>query len=720
MAKSTISSSANVQVGNVFVLNEETLSSATHTGSFKVNAAILNTAMARQRVITSEVLSDGPSAVVAGVEQGAANAATRIPSVALIAGRIVPAATVVGGINDAINVGQHVVQGNGAEAVTEGLGVGGQASGAWAGAQAGALTGMYLLGPGWGTAIGAFFGGFGGALAGAQGAKSIGAYLTGGDTPDKLGPPLTLPNDAALKPTVTTSDGSQYALVQVEGKYTWFSIQDNPALPSRYVEVVSGARAAELTGSYLQAAGFGSQLAQAQAEVARQQREALRDAFVRSEIQSANDMGPNGLPWGTPSAIGANATQTWARSPEPARALNILEVRNADGSVSRIVQEVDKASGVLLGDNTYENPEASNPNGFRLVATSDYQGGVHWTLNRETGLMEQAGTAPAAGGHPPFEDGFAPDGSPLGQAATVIHEGRAHTTVWARDAATGHYTETEITVRRDSAGNVTQSETAVRSYAADGTELQNAPPPNPIDIPVPSEQGQPLSAPRIAAETSFTSSRNTSQAEEGVTRVAAQQEPLPSITTHEQRIVPTPGGMSFAEAHRRRDEPEQISAGSLQTVGKLDASDLVRGSPLHRMHQAQEQDLMRGLGIALAQDRERFGNEPSPQRTRQSAVERTSERAQEQAPTRGEHVAAPLAHTRSPVHANPAPPVAPVHSRRFARAFSAARPTRCGSRCSSHRGGASRGGRSAGRIGPDAPADGVDGRRARTRRPGAA
>ncbi|MDP9931551.1 hypothetical protein [Variovorax paradoxus] len=166
----------------------------------------------------------------------------------------------------------------------------------------------------------------------------------------------------------------------------------------------------------------------------------------------------------------------------------------------------------------------------------------------------------------------------------------------------------------------------------------------------------------------------------------AQQEPIPQITTHESRIVPTPGGMSFAEAHRRRDEPEQISAGSLQPVGKLDEIHRAKSSPLYRVHQAQEQDLMRGLGIAQAQDRERFKNEPSPQRTLQPSGERTQEQASRrvleeapaqkqaeaqppalatpavQAPTRGEHVAAPLAHTRSPVHANPAPPVAPVHS----------------------------------------------------------
>ncbi|RST47374.1 hypothetical protein [Variovorax sp. DXTD-1] len=69
------------------------------------------------------------------------------------------------------------------------------------------------------------------------------------------------------------------------------------------------------------------------------------------------------------------------------------------------------------------------------------------------------------------------------------------------------------------------------------------------------------------------------QAEVAPAQAPAQQEPIPQITTHESRIVPTPGGMSFAEAHRRRDEPEQISAGSLQPVGKLDASNLAAVSP---------------------------------------------------------------------------------------------------------------------------------------------
>lgn len=146
-------------------------------------------------------------------------------------------------------------------------------------------------------------------------------------------------------------------------------------------------------------------------------------------------------------------------------------------------------------------------------------------------------------------------------------------------------------------------------------------------------------------------------------RAPAQQDSIPRLITHEQRIAPTPGGMSFAEAHKRRDEAEQISAGSLQPVGKLDTSREAKGSLLYRAHQAQEQDLMRGLGIAEAQDAERFRNEPAPQ---QPSMERTQVRAPRRLPdetpvqtpasVREEHAAATVVGTSAPGHADPAPP----------------------------------------------------------------
>ncbi|NBP07981.1 MAG: hypothetical protein EBU76_05815 [Gammaproteobacteria bacterium] len=188
-----------VSTNNVFSFSDGALSSIAGTGTLQTNINIATDAGARPRIGTNEVLSDGPSAVVAGVEAGASKAATSLPSTVAIAGRLAQGAAIVGGINDAINVGQHVVQGNGAEATTEILGVGGQVAGAWIGAKTGATLGTATIGPGVGTVAGTFIGGTAGALGGAQYAKDLGAYLTGGDTPDKLGPPLTLPNHTPLQ-----------------------------------------------------------------------------------------------------------------------------------------------------------------------------------------------------------------------------------------------------------------------------------------------------------------------------------------------------------------------------------------------------------------------------------------------------------------------------------------------------------------------------------------
>jgi hypothetical protein len=148
------------------------------------------------------------------------------------------------------------------------------------------------------------------------------------------------------------------------------------------------------------------------------------------------------------------------------------------------------ASGTLPGEKSYENPQPSDSDGFRLVSSSDYQSGTHWLLNRETGVMEQTGgAASVARPAPVIEDGFAPDGSPLDQPATVTYEGTSSTSVWTRDAETGHYTQTETTTRRDADGKVIGSSTTVRIYAADGTELQAGAPLNIVDIPLPELAG---------------------------------------------------------------------------------------------------------------------------------------------------------------------------------------------------------------------------------------
>lgn len=113
--------------------------------------------------------------------------------------------------------------------------------------------------------------------------------------------------------------------------------------------------------------------------------------------------------------------------------------------------------------------------------------------------------------------------------------------------------------------------------------------------------------------------------------------PPPSRASATPSAVLPAGRMSFAEAHQRRDEPEQISAGSLRPVGKLPKVD--------RM---QELTLARDLALVVAQDKKEFGDAPSPHETRRPSMERTQERtplrALEPAPvqTPSEQPAVPL------------------------------------------------------------------------------
>jgi len=380
-----------VSTGNVFSFSNGALSSVAGAGTLQTNVNIASDAAARPRIGTSEILSDGPSAVVAGLEAGAGSATTHFPNLPGGVGKIAPGAAYVGAINDTINVGQHIAQGNGAEAVTEGLGVAGQAGGAWIGAQVGSSVGSIFPGPG--NVIGAGMGAGIGALGGAQYAKDLGAYLTGGNTPDKLGPPLTLPNDTPLQPTVTTPDGHQYALVQVDGKYTWFAMSNDGGMaPNLYTEVVRGSVIAELTQSYLGAAGFEQQLETYNAQVAAYNSQIAQDSFIRSEIAQQNTTAPDGQPYGVTTQTAPNASQTWGQTSQPGLSTRTQDVRNPDGSVTRIVTDVDTATGKPVGERVYQNTHSANnpnaPDSFNLVSVFDAATGQRRSINRETGLME--------------------------------------------------------------------------------------------------------------------------------------------------------------------------------------------------------------------------------------------------------------------------------------------------------------------------------------------
>ena len=235
----------------------------TASGNVAVNTLVANTTPPRApRVETIDLLGDVLGSAVAGAEKGTSSTGT--PNVTDLSKTL----GVVGKINDAFAVVPHLVQGNVAEAVSEGAGVVGGTSGAAAGFKAGVAIAPYttpFLGPLSAgvpfvtTAIGAYVG--------TDNAKAAGEFLTGGSTPDKLGPPTTLPNNTPLQPTAVDSSGKSYALVNVDGKFTWFAMLDNTSLPNRFVEVVSGPKVAELTNSYLKEAGFTEQLQDLKARI---------------------------------------------------------------------------------------------------------------------------------------------------------------------------------------------------------------------------------------------------------------------------------------------------------------------------------------------------------------------------------------------------------------------------------------------------------------------
>lgn len=297
-----------------------------------------------------------------------------------------------------------MLHGNGAETVTAVSRVGGAIGGGYAGAKTFGLAGTALGGPPIGVPL-AVFGAGAGAFVGADTAEALGEKLTGGPTPDKLGPPLTLPSHLKLEPTVVTAEGDRYALVNVQGKYSWFGINDNPALPKRYIEVVQGAKVAELTRSYLDASGFPEQVERHNAELAEQQRTSLREQFRRSETEDTNSIGPDGQPWGTPTRTAPNATTEWVRSSQPGLWLHTTRIHSGADTEARITQSVDTARWQVVSETVHERHLGAE----RLVSTTDTLSGRGWRLDRASGQMQaftldekaaaQAREAPAAQNH---------------------------------------------------------------------------------------------------------------------------------------------------------------------------------------------------------------------------------------------------------------------------------------------------------------------------------
>jgi hypothetical protein len=102
--------------------------------------------------------------------------------------------------------------------------------------------------------------------------------------------------------------------------------------------------------------------------------------------------------YGTVVVINPSTTQVLTHSAATGQALRTTEVKHGDGNITRIVEDIDAATGRVLLERVYENTHGANPNNpnsFNIIGLFDPLTGVRQSINRETGLMEQLpGPAP--------------------------------------------------------------------------------------------------------------------------------------------------------------------------------------------------------------------------------------------------------------------------------------------------------------------------------------
>ncbi|RYF30947.1 MAG: hypothetical protein EOO26_14175 [Comamonadaceae bacterium] len=150
------------------------------------------------------------------------------------------------------------------------------------------------------------------------------------------------------------------------------------------------------------------------------------------------------------------------------------------------------------------------------------------------------------------------------------------------------------------------------------------------------EQASPQRSAQLDLAAQATIAQNVEQSRQGIAqryqsvydeRGWKQHGPVPAAVLDTERALPAPrqtsapGGLSFAEAHRRRDEPEKISPGSLQAVDKLPKPD-----------RQQELTLLREIGIVNARTEHEVGKAQSPRTTTPAPPQQSPEHLQERTP----------------------------------------------------------------------------------------
>ncbi|MBP4051231.1 RidA family protein [Chromobacterium violaceum] len=323
---------------------------------------------ARERVPSKEGLSEITGAALSGMGEGE----KKTGELSRTAKKISAVGKFMGMANDSYSIGQHLTPGNvrGAEALTESAGAAGSMAGGVAGAEAGAVLGASggPLSPFTIPVTSAVLGGIG-AYYGSDTMKKITEQLTGGDTPDKIFPSATLPNSANIKPAITTSDGNNYGLVDIEGKYTWFAIHDNSdlMLPNRYSEILSGKKIKELNEIYAKNSVEEKAIAKKEREnKERKQQEQTLQAQNKKNAEIVSNLAKNKSPTGKP--------------------MNTLLHEEGKNYKSTEIWTEDKKNKHLIGVNTLEK------DGRSVSTASYYNSQTGAFIGQETAITENGKT----------------------------------------------------------------------------------------------------------------------------------------------------------------------------------------------------------------------------------------------------------------------------------------------------------------------------------------
>ena len=302
------------------------------TGTTAVGYQMVEDASRQAGAETKYLFDLNPSALT-GAEKGLERL-ENYPKSAPIAAGIAGAARIV---VEANNVAQHLADGRMREVAIEAIGMAGHAAGGIGGAELGAAL-FARLSPA-ASALSAVLGGAGGADLVGETFKAGARQFTA---------PEPLPPDLKLEPTVVIGE-AKFALVNVEGSYVWYNINEDLNLYPRYIAVVPADTLHALTDTYIKALYTPEKYAEFQQELYERE---MYGGSTRAEIEArikpigelVTEGSPTVSPLSEPKTPQEHVAEGNAPNGEP---LNQLLPENAEYSGRHIWALTDEGTLIL-------------------------------------------------------------------------------------------------------------------------------------------------------------------------------------------------------------------------------------------------------------------------------------------------------------------------------------------------------------------------------------